>query len=201
MQPWELNKIIKDTKYKTVGKDLDYQIAVIEQRPCLLFQESTDDQDWKFNFDWLPIKYAGHKMHRGFVKAWESGRDEILKDFIGLVSLYESKPLITGWSFGGAMSVIACEDFYLRTGIKADVITFGAPKVCANKETAESIREHADMFVQYAQPNDCVCLCPPVPGFRHVTKTTKVGDRFNLIKVFNPGVYHQEYDNKSIYKE
>lgn len=200
MKPYELFKLIKDTKYKTIGRDVDYQITVIDGRPCLLFQESTSDQDWKTNFDWIPVEYKNFKAHRGFVKAWKSGRSKILKEFCELVDVYTTRPLIAGWSFGGAMCVLAAEDFFSQTGVKADLISFGAPMVTYNKASAEYVESCCNICCEYSQRNDCVALCPPVPGFYHLNRV-KLGDRFSLIKVFNPGVYHQEYDNKSLYKE
>lgn len=201
MQPWELFKEIKKAKYKTVGLNLDYSVSIIDGHACLFFQSSRQNSDWLYNFCFVRkvYKHQEHHMvvHGGFAKVWKSANDEIMKEFINAVEITTKLPVIAGWSFGGAMSVLAAEDFNYRTERRPFVVTFGAPKVAGDKKTARYIKGCAD-FEQFAEYNDIVTYMPPLPGFKHID-IIRVGDRFNLIEIFKPQIHHAQYSKASIY--
>lgn len=56
---------------------------------------------------------------------------------------------VCGWSYGGAMAVLAAEDFNFRTGNNAGVVTFGAPKPLWGRKTWQYIKS----CVAYAEKN------------------------------------------------
>lgn len=201
MQPWDLWKLIDETKYDTTGDDIDYKILVQDGRAVLLFQESTSKEDWRNNFNFPRKLYKDQKrwlrVHRGYGDAWRTANDKIMEEFIRAAEIAEGVPLIAGWSFGGAMAQLAAEDFNYRTGRRSDVVTFGSPKVAGDLWTQETIYECGN-FAQYANVNDVVPLCPPLPWFHHINKI-KCGGPFNPLQLFHPEVHHCAYGDPAIY--
>lgn len=201
MQPWDLFKLIQDTEYDTAGDDIDYKVIVKDGRAVLLFQESTTKRDWINNFNFPRKLYKDQDrwllIHRGYGNAWRSANDKIMAEFIKTSEAVGGVPLIAGWSFGGAMALLAAEDFNYRTGSRPDVITFGAPKVAGDLWTQETIYECGN-FAQYADRNDVVPLCPPFPWFHHIQKI-KVDKRGCITCLFHPEIYHYKYSDLTIY--
>lgn len=201
MTQWDLFKLIQDTEYKTAGDDVDYQVTFIEGRPALLFQESTTKRDWENNFNFPRKLYKKQerwlRVHRGFGQAWKSANDEIMAEFFKAVEIADATPIIAGWSFGGAMAILAAEDFNYRYKKWPEVVTFGAPKVAGDLWTASTIYSCGN-FIQYANVNDVVPLCPPLPGFHHINKV-KCGRPFRLLQLFKPEIHHCNYGDLTIY--
>lgn len=85
-----------------------------------MFQESRGVDDWitNFSFPVKPYKNQENKLlfHGGYVEAWKSANDRIMADLIGMSNCNPDYAVeISGWSLGGALAVIAAEDFYFRT--------------------------------------------------------------------------------------
>lgn len=202
-KPWELFKIIEEASFSTVGDELDYVITEIDGRPALIFEESRQRRDWENNFDFVVSLYKNGqhpmKVHRGFGNVWKSANDRIMADFIAACKDNDKTPLIAGWSFGGAMAVLAAEDFNFRTGRQPFVVTYGAPCVVGNKKTRDYIKS-CGVFWQFVNRNDCVPLMPPLPWYHQINKV-KVGEKFCIVKLFKPTVYHTNYHDKDIYSE
>ena len=216
MKASELYKLIKESKYKKVGSDIDYTIAIgleDDKTIYLLFEESSSWTDWRHNFAftarWYKM-YSNPKMkcHHGFADAYRSANDIIMQELLEEVAKHpDYKVVIAGWSFGGAMTLLAAEDFNYRTrsdkndvnsGKKATIYTFGGPKVAANEVTAAYITSCVTSFSkQFAHTQDIVTYMPPLWYFHHVLPLIKVGPKLNPIKVFglfNPFKYHTKYD-------
>ncbi|MCQ2088178.1 MAG: lipase family protein [Bacilli bacterium] len=193
-------KQYKKSDYKTAGIDVQYQIEIRpdERKVILIFSESNSNQDWKTNFNFPAKLYKNQKgdflVHGGYVNAWKSCNDEIMNSFIeSCKQLPEYTPLITGWSFGGAMSQLAAEDFYFRSGKKADVITFGSPKILYFKKSQKHFRASCNDIKQYTRINDFVTWNIPFP-FVHFIEKTMLKERFSLKMIFNTAYTHTHYD-------
>lgn len=209
MTPWDLFKIIKNTKheeYREAGDHVNWIVRVDhdEKAVRLYFEESHGKRDWLNNLA-FPVKPYKKQVNtlwvaHGWCNAYKSCNNEIQNDFIQNVNKYpEYQAEICGWSYGGAMAVLASEDFYFRTKIKPIVTTFGAPKPIFGKKSWKHIRDCVASINQYADVNDCVTFMPPFPGYKHIRKL-KVGKRkFNLIEWFKPKIYHTTYDEKDVY--
>lgn len=197
----ELFLMIKDCKsYKTVGMDVDYCIirSPNEKRIYLVFEETTSDLDWKINFTFPMKPYKNQSKiffaHRGYVKAWKSCNDNIMEDFISSYLLADDFiPTIIGWSYGGAMAQLAAEDFFFRTGIKPDLITFGSPKILYGLRTRKHFRNCTNVVKEYKQVNDFVTWCVPLPFVYSINKI-KCGEKFNLKKIIHTEYSHTHYD-------
>ena len=209
MKPWELFEEIKRTEYTKSGDSVDWAVKVYPEEKLvrLLFEESADDRDWKNNFD-FPIKPYKQQENtlwfaRGWGNAYKSCNDEIMEKLIKTYTDDLKKDgysvEVCGWSYGGAMAVLAAEDFNYRTGNKAGVVTFGAPKPLWGRKTWEYVRSCVAYAVQYAHVNDVVTLCIPLPGYRMIQKV-KVGKDFCIFKLFNAEKYHCMYGDKNLYK-
>ena len=195
LEPWRIfNEIIRGP-WNTSGLDVQWKALLVDGTPYLAFQASASKMDWLNNF-WAfvePYKRQERKLlvHAGFARAWKSCNDEVVGNFAALCEISNQRPVIVGHSFGGAMSVLAAEDFNYRTKLRPMVVTFGAPKVLWGESSAEAVRLCAD-FTMYSQRNDPVPLCPPLPGYKHPSQI-KIGDKFCFFKLFNPNKYHQLY--------
>lgn len=213
MFPWELFAKIRDASYTTSGDSVDWTVQVNdnEKRVYLLFEESRGKRDWINNlnifvkiYKHLPKKLykqqeSSIKAARGWGDAWKSCNDEVME---ALIKARQEHPdyavYIAGWSYGGAMTVLAAEDYHYRTGEKPFIVTFGAPKPLFSGPCQEYVRSCIAAAWQWSNNNDCVCAMPPFPGY-HRINTMECGDRFNLIKWFKPGIYHCMYGDKEIY--
>lgn len=181
------------------GLDLDYAIEEHDGKVYLLFPGSNSIIDWVNNFS-FPAHVYKHQdtimlVHGGYAKIWNSAHKDIVFDLILKCEALNVTPYIIGHSLGGAMALLAAEDYYHWTGKKARVLTFGAPKLCANKRTTRYIG--STCFVnQYAQRNDIVTKLPW--GYRHVN-LVPIGEKQSLKKLFDPKVYHMAYGDKNLY--
>jgi hypothetical protein len=204
MRPEELFNLIKKTKFEKVGDDVDFAVLAFpeEKTVRLIFEESASNRDWQNNFN-FPIKPYKNQQNtlwfaRGWARAYKSANDLIMEKLIeAQTNNPDYKVEICGWSYGGAISLLAAEDFYFRTKTKADVITFGAPKPLFGRKTKNYVLSCCENVQQFAHRCDVVTLCVPFPGYKMLNKI-KVG-KWNLFNFFKPNIYHCCYGDKDLY--
>jgi len=106
----------------TSGIDIQYRI----DHSVLYLQCSNGKSDWKLNFDFPVVPYKRMKekffVHRGFVKAWKSVRDEIM----ARVDEFE---VIVAYSHGADIGILAHEDFRYVRGFQPETHLYGASKI------------------------------------------------------------------------
>lgn len=205
MKANELFDLIKSTDYTTSGNDVDWAIKVFhdEKRIRLLFEASASKTDWINNFR-FPIKpYKQQEnilwLQKGWATAWKSCNDEIC---VAVMNEIEKAPdyelEVCGWSYGGAMALIAAEDLGYRTG-RHDLIvsTFGAPKPLFGRKTKEYVLSYIKEINQYSHRNDIVPMMPPLSGYKLGNKV-KV-EKKKLFGIFQPNIYHCIYGDESLY--
>lgn len=186
-------------KYEKAGEDVDFKIVLKDKNKLFIyFLGSNSDTDWKNNFNFPAKVYKKQEScimaHRGFAKAYKSANDIIFEKIKSVVfennlDITNTTVVFVGHSFGGAMAVLAAEDFYYRYDIRPNLITYGAPRVIFGKKAKNYVRGCiADAF-QYAHRNDIVTYVPPF--FTHISKN-KLG-KFNFFGLFNPYKYHLIY--------
>lgn len=187
---------LRNLKYDKAGKDVDYKIVLEGDILKVFFLGSNSKIDWIHNFDFPITVYKNQvspiKAHRGFVKAYKSANDAIFEKIGKIEDLSTKIVYVVGHSYGGAMSILFAEDFYFRYNIKPKVITYGSPKVLYGKKATEYVRSCCNEVSQFAHRNDIVTYMPPFPFYKHVS-LVRFG-KFNFFSLFNPGKYHQCYD-------
>lgn len=201
---------IKTASYKKTGDDVDYCIHVDsnEKQIKLLFQESSSSRDWEINLNFPAKVYKQQKSclkaHRGFALAYKSANDKIMEELEGYMKVMDDySVLIAGWSLGGALAVLAAEDFYFRFNKQAVLVTFGAPKVLFGSQSKFYLRDCISKCFQIANHNDLVTYLPPFPGYTHIClpKCWRVGEPLSFWKLLKPKIYHTNYDNPRIYQK
>lgn len=206
MTPDEYFNLIKETDYITSGDEVDWAILT-DKLGCvirLLFEESTTRRDWINNFD-FPIKLYKNQQHkflvaRGWGNAYKSCNDVIMQTMKETIEMYpEFKIEVLGWSYGGAMAQLAVEDINFRFGRKCNLITFGSPKPLFGHRTKKYFKSCCNEVNQYTNVCDVVCMCPPLIGYKRI-RTTRVGHMDSIFQLFHPEIYHQSYDDPTLYK-
>lgn len=149
--------------WKTVGNDIQYKIV----SNTIYFCPSNSDIDWKTNFNFPAIPYKNQAIkwyaHKGYVKAWKSARDIILKEM-----LYYNVITIVGYSFGAAIATLAHEDFmYTYPCNKVQTIVFGSPRVLWLP--SKKILSRWNDLIRVKVSGDIVTNVPfSIFGFKHV---------------------------------
>lgn len=179
-----------------------------EEETTYLFFAGSKSDGWKHNLDFLPVRpkrkcWSPLVATRGYVRAWEECRDEVLKALLSEYIAFnpnEQKLVIAGWSFGGALAVLAAEEWNYRTGLSAEVVTFGAPKVLFGKKSAGYVRDCCSEVRQYVLKNDIVPHLPPFPGFRHAA-AKQMRDHLAPMELLCPAKWHFAYGEEELYWE
>lgn len=209
MKPWILFEFITSIPHEsfiTGGDDVQYLVQVFpdEKTIRLIFDYTVGKTDLKNDFR-FPIKpYKNQEntlwLARGWADAYKSCNDEIMNL---LISTHNSNPdyriEICGWSYGGAMSLVAAEDFYYRTKIKPDIMTFGAPKPLFGSKTKKYVASCCNEVKQYRHRSDIIPCLPPFIGYTNL-RSDWLG-YWNPFAIFNPPKYHWIYKEEKLYKE
>lgn len=208
MKAHELYELINKTAYKKTGLDVDWTIFVNddEKTVYLLFAPSNSKLDWFNNFR-FPVKLYKKQeskmlVAKGWGNAWKSCNDIVTGTTLKLHGANEGyKLVISGYSYGGAIALLAAEDIAYRSNnsIKPNVITFGAPKPLFGKRSVEHVKSCCNSITQYAHASDIITYLPPFIGYRHADKY--VIGAFNFFNLFKPIVYHTSYSDETLYKE
>jgi predicted lipase len=114
---------------------------------------------WAFKKE-LPFKNKkGIRVHRGFLDAYMSVRDEILTKVLELNS---KRIIITGHSLGGALATLCGVDLQKNSIVhwhNLHLATFGSPKV-GNRKFKKSFNNRVFSYDRYVNRLDLVPLMP-----------------------------------------
>lgn len=191
-------KIMYDKDTKTI------KIAFESSRSNRINKKCFLSWDWIGNLAFFPLwsyPYKDMKIrfrtHLGFTIIWKSVEDYIKAnlDIIIKRNPEVEKIWIFGWSQGGATAQF-CHEFcgYNYPQLETTTMTIGSPKPLYkifNLVKKAAIVKRFERLIMIANNNDIV---PKAPfgwmGFEHIVPVFKVGDKFNIIKIFNPFKYH-----------
>lgn len=181
--------LIKHMDYHKTGEDCDWNIIrvhdVREDKDCyfLSFQQTTTQEDWKHNYNFFPYPVKAYKgwknhliYHKGFYKEYQSARDEIhsyLKPLLEDLAkeqkceVSELKMYVGGFSLGGSIAPIACEDIYERYGIKCVLLAYEGANPCESLHTRKYVQSCLDEeSIAFVYSNDFVPRCAPIFGIK-----------------------------------
>lgn len=185
----------------------DTQCAILQDgaTAIIVFRGSESSQDWETDFNtrlertqfdqkviqdlivepkektypYSGASRSGALMHRGFVAAYFSVRDQI-HDYIRNSAV--SSLVITGHSLGGALATLCAVDIQYNFSDKVTIetYTYGAPKV-GNDGFQDSYNQRVPNSYRIVHGMD---LVPELPrwwqGYRAVDKEIRIGQRFSL---------------------
>jgi predicted lipase len=163
--------------------DFDWQTNLATRQERAEFEREVIQQqivaDQKQVYPYEGESKTGALMHRGFVQAYFSVRDQV-HDYI------RSNPIstvtITGHSLGGALATLCAIDvqYNFSQKVAVEVYTFGAPKV-GNEGFQESFNRRVPNSYRFVVGMDMI---PELPrwwqGYRHVNTEFRMGPRFSL---------------------
>lgn len=181
-------KFIEDTDTDTQCFTLRYLHSII-----ISFRGTQEPKDWKTDLDGLHIDYgmvapydnngSPIKVHRGFIRAYKSVRDEIhrqfLKDECDIDNIY-----VCGHSLGGSLATLCAVDMqYLYPDRDIFCYVSGNPKV-GNKAFVVSYNKRVPNTIRTYTRRDLVPKMPPAwieKAFRqksyHTAKGNPIGPR------------------------
>jgi hypothetical protein len=153
--------------WKTAGYDTQYWITERDDDVILSFQGSVSKQDWLHNFDFFAKAYKDQPItwfaHRGFLKLWKAVKDQILAEVKSV--LKGRKLIITGYSHGAALAVLAHE-FFNWHGLAPKTYAFGSPRVLWMP--SKKIKERFADCLVIRRKGDIVTHIPPrLLGYQH----------------------------------
>jgi len=205
MKPWELYEYQKNLDYKTNTLDYDWRVKVEneEQTIYVFSQFSTSTLDWIVNFLFFFIpqirRWYVYFACLGWQTTFNSCKGLMMNEVMSAMNLFPGyKVVCCGHSYGGAGSVLVGIEIFFQTGIRPDLITFGAPKPLVFLFTKLITRLFFNKVVQYAHKADIVTYMPPLPGYWNV-KVKRIG-KFSFKALFD-GNTHQCYGDKSLYED
>ena len=168
--------------YIVVGENTSYKFIEEKDTLYIYFQGSTEDTDWRdnFNFPAIPYKNIDVKfyVHRGFLKQWKAVEDIIIEKILekSKDSLKWKKIIVVGYSLGGALAQFAAQlIWYHRPDLRKEgtvTLAIEAPRIlftgCICKLKKE-LRERWDNCYIFRDNKDLVTHCPPkiLFGFDH----------------------------------
>jgi len=170
----EIFKRALNADWRTVGLDTQYAITEHPDYVILSFQGSASRLDWFHNFKFIAKPYKNQPVkwyaHSGFVKVWRAAKDQVVKDVTSIIK--RRKLIITGYSHGGALAILAHECF-VWAGLDPQTYAFGAPRVLWMPPSVILDRFSKCLIVR--RRGDIVTHLPPeILGFRH-TKIMDIG--------------------------
>ncbi len=201
MKPWDLYSHIWSAEYNESGFDIDWKVEVDseEKKVRLLFKPSDSDKDWLVNIlGFLPVFKRPLFYTMGWKIAFDSVKLLIFEELLREINLHKGYGVeICGHSYGGAMSIDAGIELYRKAGIKADVITFGAPKPLFLLWSRFYARHCLNTVTQYRHKSDCITYLPPFIGYHNIKSDWL--EKFSLKNLFKPWIYHAIYNDREIY--
>ena len=206
MKPWNLYKFQKSLTYNSNVADYDWCVKVVNDEKTIYVctKYSTTIKDWIVNLLFFLIpqirRWYVYFTCLGWQTAFNSCKGLIMNEvFMAMNTFSDYKVVCLGHSYGGASSVLVGIEIFFQTGIKPDLVTFGAPKPLFSFITRCITRLFFNNVTQYAHRSDLITYLPPLFGYWNVN-VIRIG-KFSLKGLFHPEIYHLKYGDESLYRE
>jgi len=195
--------------YIPIGLNMDFKIQPDIEGNCLycMFQGSNGAMDWFNNLLALPqtvepIEGCGFRVHRGFNRVWQSGGDYILCALEGWLSrrqFQDFKVVFSGFSHGGPLAMLACNQWFHQTGRKEDCVIFGSPKLAFGPTAVAALQRSGEHTHWFNQADLVVHVPPRNWPFEHVNISHVIVPDNRWWSFLNISRQHQIYGNHKIY--
>ena len=140
----------------------------------------TDFLACKREFKAVNDKYVDIRVHRGFLKAWNTVRDDVFK---WIDRKRPKKIVFVGHSLGGALATLAAFDVRANTGNNnVNCVTFGSPRV-GNKSFATAFNTTVKDTIRVVNAADPVTAVPLI-RYKHVDSKMPIGSA-PIAAIFN----------------
>lgn len=160
----------------------------------ILFEPSDGSVDWRHNFAFFRKPYRDmeipYKVHGGFLKCWKIVKNEVVlrvieKDVEG--DFRQKKVVITGYSHGGALALLAHECVWFERPDLRDkgilTIAFEAPRIYGGWRVKEELKERWRNCFVVRNHRDIVTHMPPrIFGFSDVGALLNIWNREKNIR-------------------
>ena len=205
MKPWELYKKQAGLTYNHNEFDYDWNVTVDdEEKTIYVFTQcSTSVIDWIVNFLFFFIPQIRHWFVYFAALGWQttfnSCKGLIINKVLSEMNAHpDYKVVCAGHSYGGAGSVLVGIEIFFQTGIRPELVTWGAPKPLVFLQSKLIAKEFFSKITQYAHKSDIVTYMPPLPGYWNLN-VIRLG-KFNFKDLFNPYEYHTCYGDEKLYE-
>lgn len=205
MKPWELYRMLHSISYNTNVLDYNWCVKVVNEEKTIYVctEYTTTTLDWVFNFLFFMIPQVRnwylYFAAMGWQSAFNSCKQMVMQQVLLAMNTFPNyKVVCCGHSYGGAGSVLVGTEIFFATGIRPDLITFGAPKPLVFIMSKLIGRLFFREVKQYAHWSDIVTYMPPLPGYWNI-KVIRLG-KFSFKGLFNPKKYHTCYSDESLYE-
>ncbi len=156
--------------------NLDFRQEVVEFQQDVIDEQVNQQREQVYPY--AGESSSGAQMHRGFVTAYMSIRENI-HDFLSECNA--ENVVLTGHSLGGPLATLCAVDIeYNFPNFLVEVYTFGAPKV-GNAGFKASFNRRVPKSYRFVYGMDIVSTLPRVwQGYHHVDKEYRLGKPFSL---------------------
>lgn len=177
-----------EVQYKQAGDSVNYAFKEEGKTLYIFFEGSNSITDWVRNFWFFKKPYKDmsipYKVHSGFLAAWKTVEDIIIKKIKELVRVdgifeYKFNQIITvGYSHGGALSGFCHECvWYNRPDIRDNCWGYGfeSPRFYHGFRVKEQLKERWKNYKVIRNYTDIVTFAPPaIFCFTHVGHMIKI---------------------------
>lgn len=211
---------LKIAKYESIsytykGKDYtaDYQVRFDSARNCIqvIMQQTASKSDWRANFNFASKIYDKFtfegkliqlKVHRGWGGMWLVCQHTVRAKIATLLEEHPSCFIeVFGWSLGSGLAQLAAEDIYFKFGIKPYLYTYGSVKPFYGSNTYKFVKSCCEKAYNFYDHCDIVGYMVPFLGWKAINHCKVKLEKFSIVKLFKPQIYHASYDTSGQYKD
>lgn len=143
------------------------------------FRDNESDQDL-YQVPYPFVKNAG-KTHRGFTCIYQSTRDELIRELNKLST--DKRLLVTGYSLGAALAVLAALDIAVNTGFEYPIVyTYGSPRT-GDPEFAARFNRTVRNSIRIFNIHDVI---PTIPARAYPPPFTEEGLYYQHVQTKHP---------------
>jgi len=182
-----------DFKAYACNCDTDTEISIFKHDHgyTVVFRGTDSFADWVDNIKYIPVHFAGLRVHKGYRDNVMSVMHTIESNVSGL-----DRVTFTGHSKGGAEADIASEYWLYKYSRMPECVTFGAP--------ACFYGAHENSTIRIVNEHDPVTRAGTRLGFSHGSKPQRIGRSrmySGIVDILNPARKYTSCHSISEYRD